>query len=141
MIQNDWFHTTKVSGGVVGVIQNESALNRYFLIAPELLRILDSFCVQFGVNGKEAKEHYQLRGTMAKSIFQRSTKMNEAIVKHIGNPFSDRSKVKDLLSIASKTLMPQEHEVCKRNEVGKALYDNFVKSLLSLHQSLASKSL
>ena len=38
----------KVSGGVIGITQNKSALDRYFLIAPELLRILDSFWEQYG---------------------------------------------------------------------------------------------
>ena len=33
----------KIAGGVVGIMQNESALSRHFLIAPELTRIIDSF--------------------------------------------------------------------------------------------------
>ena len=40
----------KIAGGmcVVGTTQNELALSRYFLIAPELTRIIDSFWDEYG---------------------------------------------------------------------------------------------
>ena len=52
----------KVSGGVIGITQNKSALDRYFLIAPELLRILDSFWEQYGEIPNYKKEHYHFKG-------------------------------------------------------------------------------
>ena len=56
----------KIAGGVVRIRQNESALSRYFLIAPELTRIMDSFWDEYRANAKVAKEHYQLKGDTAK---------------------------------------------------------------------------
>ena len=132
----------KVSGGVVGITQNESALNRYYLIAPELLQILKSLWSQFRINVNKSKEHYQLRGTMSKRVFNRSTKMKEAIEMHIGNPFSNQSDLKEIMNIANNTLMPREHEICTRDEVGSTLYKNFVTMrLLPALGPLLSKSL
>ena len=55
----------KIAGGVVGIMQNESAMSRYFLITPELTRIIYSFWDEYGANTKVAKEHYQLKGDTA----------------------------------------------------------------------------
>ena len=33
----------KVTGGIVGITQNEKALDRYFLIAPEVAKLVDEF--------------------------------------------------------------------------------------------------
>ena len=84
----------KIAGGVVGITQNESALSHYFLIAPELTCIKDSFWNEYGANTKVAKEHYQLKGDTAKRIYTRSKTMKEGIAKHIGNPFSATSNSK-----------------------------------------------
>ena len=67
----------KIPGDVVGITQNESALSRYFLIASELTRIIDSFWDEHGVNTKAATEHYQLKGDTAKRIYTQSKTMRE----------------------------------------------------------------
>ena len=51
----------KVSGGVIGITQNKSALDRHFLTAPELLRILDSFWEQHGETPNNQKDTLSLQ--------------------------------------------------------------------------------
>ena len=116
----------KIAGGVVGITQNESALGRYFLIEPELTRIIDSFWDEYGANTKVAKEHYQLKGDTAKRIYTRSKAMKEGIAKHIGNPFSATSNLKVLMNILTNTVLPPDSQVIKRDSIGCETYHDFV---------------
>ena len=116
----------KIDGGVLGIPQNESALSRYFLTAPELTRIIDSFWDEYGVNTKAAKKHYQLRGETAKRICTRSKAMKEGIIKHIGNPFSVTFDLTELMNISSYTVLPPDSHVIKRDSIGTEMYHDFV---------------
>ena len=39
--------TLKVIGGIVGIAQNEKALDKFFLIAPELSKLLHEFAAEY----------------------------------------------------------------------------------------------
>ena len=119
-------HNLKIAGGVVRIMQNESALSRYFLIASELTRIIDSLWDEYGANTKVAKEHYQLKGDMAKRIYTRSKTMKEGIAKHIGNPFSATSNLKVLMNISTNTVLPPDSQVIKRHSISCEMYCDFV---------------
>jgi len=41
----------KVMGGIVGITQNEKALDKFFLTAPELSKALHEFSQEYGGNG------------------------------------------------------------------------------------------
>ena len=116
----------QIAGGVVGITQSESALSRYFLIAPELTRIIDSFWDEYGANTKVAKELYQLKGDTAKRIYTRSKAMKEGIAKHIGNPFSATSNLKVLMNNSTNTVLPPDSQVIKRDSIGCEMYRDFV---------------
>lgn len=40
----------KVIGGIVGIIQNEKALDKFFLVAPELSYMLHEFATEYGID-------------------------------------------------------------------------------------------
>ena len=115
----------------MGITQNESALTRYFLIARELTRIIDSSWDEYGVNTKAATEHYQLRGETAKRIYTRSKAKKEGIIKHIGNPFSVTSDLTELMKMSSNKLLPPDSHVIKRDFIGTEMYHDFVTLRLS----------
>ena len=77
--------------GITGITQNASALDRFFLIAPELIKDFhDSYCTDS--DQPATKEHYQLSGSMAVRMFNNSRLIKKGIVKHCeGNPFSRNS--------------------------------------------------
>ena len=115
----------KVVGGIVGITQNKSAMDRYFLIAPEILRILDSFWSQFGKN-KDRKEHHHFQGTISERIISRSFIMKESVLKHIENPFANNFEIKELINISNNVVMPDNHELCKRDQIGLDLHREFI---------------
>ena len=55
--------TLKVHGGIKGIANNQSSLDQYFIIAPEVSNIIEEFRLFFGiVDSSEQEEHYQLKG-------------------------------------------------------------------------------
>ena len=59
---------------------------------------------------------------MSKRVFNRSTEMKEAIEMHIANPFLNQSDLKEIMNIANNTLIPRQHEISNRDEVGSTLH-------------------
>ena len=48
-------------GGITGITQNKEALDRYFVIAPQLAKIVDDFQNHFGEEKQSRTlDHYQL---------------------------------------------------------------------------------
>ena len=59
----------KVAGGIIGVTQNENALQRFFLAAPHLSAIVSEFETKFGVNQQtRMNKHHDLYGCKPKRI-------------------------------------------------------------------------
>ena len=53
----------KVAGGIIGVTQNENALQLFFLTAPHLSAIVSEFETKFGVNQQtRMNKHHDLYG-------------------------------------------------------------------------------
>ena len=59
----------KVMGGITGITQNKEALDRYFVIAPQLAKIVDDFQNHFGEEKQSRTlDHYQLHGSMSSRL-------------------------------------------------------------------------
>ena len=56
--------------------------------------------------------------------------MKDSLIRHLHNPFSEKSDSKELLNIANNTLISREHEVCDRDQIGLALQQEFVLTRL-----------
>ena len=52
----------KVHGGIKGTANNQSSLDQYFIIAPEVSNIIEEFRLFFGIVDSSEEEHYQLKG-------------------------------------------------------------------------------
>ena len=119
----------KVAGRIKGITQNIDARDRFFLIAPELVKhmkeFLDAYCID---NDKSAtKEHYQLSGSMAIRKFSNSGVIKKGIVKHCGgNPFACDDI--NLMNLVSNMEVPEDakEDILHRDEKGTCKFEEFV---------------
>ena len=65
----------EVAGGTTGITQDIDVLDRFFMIAPELMSLIQIFQHDFGVNYNKqtTKEHYELSSTTAIRMFTKSS--------------------------------------------------------------------
>ena len=91
----------EVAGGTTGITQVIDALDRFFMIAPELMSLVQIFQHDFGVSydKQTTKEHYQLSSTTAIRMFTKSSLIQQSIIKHCGEEMK-------LMNIASNMLIP-----------------------------------
>ena len=97
----------EVAGGTTGFTQDIDALDRFFMIAPKLMSLIQIFQHDFGVSydKQTTKEHYQLSRTTTARMFTKSFLIQQSIIKHCGgNPFS--LKEIKLKNIASNMQIP-----------------------------------
>lgn len=132
----------KVAGGITGITQQEEALNRYFMIAPELTRLVKEFQESYGFmqsQSDDTKEHYQLTGTVAVRIFNNAAKLKESLLIHCqGNPFKEEVQ---LMNIVTNMAVADEvkPDILLRDEKGQARFKEFVSTRMLT--ATASKSI
>ena len=100
----------KVSGGLVGITQNESARAKFFLIAPELARLSSEAKSMAGVSLHTPEQHH----TLSAAIVAREDKGVQqliAAIKSLTNPFSvskDSASNSDLYNLVTKVVTSKE---------------------------------
>ena len=53
----------KIHSGIIGIANNQVALDQYFITAPEISNTIEKFYTFFGLTDNEDQEHYyQLKG-------------------------------------------------------------------------------
>lgn len=120
----------KSCGGITGLTQNESALSRFLLASPELLRMFDEFwnTPQKDTTAKSA--HYQLNPHYKSRVFQNVKKLCDGILTHFDEPFSDTNEgLRNFVSnqVVSSSAMV---DILERDSKGDAAYHEFVTSRL-----------
>lgn len=133
----------KVAGGITGITQNEEALGRFFLIAPELVILIqdfqDAYCCTTN-DSQTTKEHYQLSGSVALRMHRNSSTIKKAIIRHCeGNPFEIRSM--KLMNMVSNMQVPEafKEDILERDVKGKIMFQEFVSDRIV--ESSAKKSI
>lgn len=119
--------TMKVSGGLVGITQNPTARNKFFLIAPELARLAEDAKNMAGLSmQKKRKEHHNLTTAVLereeKNIIQLKT-----TIERFTNPFIQESN--DIFNLVTKVVVPDEvkNDLCGQSVIGKTLLHTFVE--------------
>jgi len=92
--------TLKRHGGIIGLSQDEGALDRLVTITPHLAQIVEQYLAAFNANdGGERSEHYQLTGAVAVRTAANAAKLRDSIALHCaGNPFKEKMSLKSLTS-------------------------------------------
>ena len=79
----------KSKGGFIGITGNELALEKYFITAPTLSRVVDEFKDYAGIKSRQATSlHHELNGDKGNILIQNAAKLVKAISKQ-GNPFEE----------------------------------------------------
>ena len=89
----------KGQGGMVGLSQDEAALDRLLTITPHLCHLVRQFLNTFprASRSKDRSEHYQLSGSVALRLRENAMKLKESIEIHCeGNPFTELTPLKDI---------------------------------------------
>ena len=114
----------KVTGGIIGLTQNQSALNRYCLIAPILNSLSDEFVKLYNVNDNTKKSHYQLHGTHLKRLIENTNKLLETMAT-----FDVNFKATNFLhNVVSKAVISDEAAkgITNNGKEGQQIYMEFI---------------
>ena len=118
----------KRHGGMVGLSQDEAALDRLLITSPHLARMVKQYLKSFPrvSESSERNEHYQLSGDVAVRTRQNAMKLRQSIELHCeGNPFTVESPLKSLVSSALVPQKAKEDILCYA-EKGQKRFEEFV---------------
>ena len=115
----------KVSGGLIGLTQNSTALNRFCLIAPVLNSLSEQFYSTYSVNNDQREQHYQLTGSYLPRLIGNTKKLLTTMDNF------DVSFVHDdeLVNVVSNAVLSDlaKEEVLNHEAIGEDLYHNFIE--------------
>ena len=102
----------KVHGGLVGITLNQTARNKFFLIAPEMANLSGQAKNMAGVASKIQTRHHN----HTPAVLSREDKNIKALMETIEtftNPFADESS--DLFNLVTKVVLPDniKADLCK----------------------------
>lgn len=116
----------KISGGIIGITQNQDALNRFCLVGPILNLISTKFEEKQNILREEkSRQHYQLKGAFNKRLHSNVEKIVNAM-ESFDVSFSPSEY---LTNVVTKAVLPKKtsEEFLKHEQIGKARYDTFIK--------------
>ena len=114
----------KSKGGFIGITGNELALEKYFITAPTLSRVVDEFKDYAGIKSRQATSlHHELTGDKGNRLIQNAAKLVKAISKQ-GNPFEEI----DMFNLMTFAVTPHEvsQNTQQRDELGREAMEKFV---------------
>ena len=124
--------TLKISGGVTGITQNESAMNRFLVAGPELNILSSNFQNKFTLTSStfDNKYHHEVFGSASSYLITNANKVKTCIVQHCdGNPFSNDIK---LMNIVTHMEVADKHksDILLRDEKGTSKHLEFISEHL-----------
>lgn len=123
----------KVTGGLVGITQNASARERFFLTAPELSRLSEEAHEMAGSPTAARKEHHDQSRAVWTRQEENILKLKNVIVSFM-NPMTHESE--DLTNIITKVVMPTQvqKDICNQDEIGQQKYVTFVEKRINKNE-------
>ena len=111
----------KVTGGIKGLTQQASALNRFCLVSPIISSLSEEFCTNQYINNDHRKQHYQLSGSTCSRISSNVNKLLD-IMNEFNVSFEPSESVYNLVS---KAVLPSQ-EILQHKQIGSKHYQEFV---------------
>jgi len=122
-----------VTGVLVGITQNDSARDRFFLTGPELSRLAEEARVMAGSPTAIRKEHHEL----SLAVWTRQED-NIARLKSVHRSSINPMKYEEvhLTNIITRVVMPAEvqKDVCNQHDIGQQKYRKFVEERISTNE-------
>lgn len=135
----------KGSGGVIGLIDNQTALRRWMLAGPELARMVEEFESEYVGDVEEdisddASYHHEETFSAQQYLFKHVRSMVH-VIKEMGNPFHDQFE--DLVNISSRSCAEKAvvNDLFKLADTGKKQYSEYVKNVLENKSSPISDAI
>ena len=122
----------KRHGGIVGVSQNEDALDRLMYTTPHLSKIVKRYLSSLSDRGDKTpkKEHYQLQCSFSIRCVENATKIYDKIILHCdGNPYTNGTPLKNIVSCAIIPDVAKGH-ILNLASIGQTRYIEFVEERL-----------
>lgn len=123
---NKWM---KITGGLVGITQNENARTRFFLVAPEMTRLKVEAKQMTNIAKKENLRHHELGTSILDKQQTNVKKLISTLESHV-NPFEyDNS---DVINLVTKAVMPNETktDLCDIDSKGNKQFTLFTEERL-----------
>ena len=119
----------KADGGAIGLTEDPSALRRWMVAGPEIIRLVSAYETE--VQSKESNEqttHHEQTPHAQKTFLERVSKLSLAL-QHLGSPFQEESQ--DLYSIDNKDIAhPSSAELLQTHlDRGRTKFQKFSDSL------------
>ena len=122
----------KVVGGIVGITQQEGALDKYFLIAPELSKIQQQFEQKYGSTGGDKRlEHHEMTGRKLSRVAENAVKLCHVFQEH-GDPFCSAEE-NELVNMLTQSVMNDAvtNDILQRDAIGQQAFEEFVNQRLT----------
>jgi len=122
----------KRHGGMVGLSQDDAALDRLVITTPHLSHLMQQFLNSFPKASKssERSEHYQLSGAVAVRTRENADKLRHCIQLHCeGNPFTVKTPLKNLVSSAVVKESAKD-DILNFSKKGQKHFEEFVSDRL-----------
>ena len=95
-------------GGIVGITQNEKALDKFFLIAPELSKLLHEFAAEYGSDNNDKRtQHHEITGGKLSRMMKNARKLTDVFREH-GDPFMAPEDEDEIYNLLTKQLMNEK---------------------------------
>ena len=121
----------KVSGGLFGIMLNASARTKFFLIAPELARLVTEAKSMAGLTTDAQEHHHDLLPAFTTSENKAIHQLTQTI-KSYTDPFSPDDNAgsnTDLYNLVTKKFVCEKtkKDLVQQSEIGKKLFSLFVE--------------
>ena len=118
----------KVMGGIKGIGNKASTMEKHFLDLPETNNIIDCFNEQFGFQRNVRDEHYQLTGGTNYRVINNATRLMDVFTTHKVNFDNDHN----VYNILTKAILPEKSadQFLKIEEEGEKLLNDFINERL-----------
>ena len=120
-------------GRIVGITQNEKALDKCFLIAPELSKLLHDLAAEYDSDNNDNRtQHHEITGGKLSRMMKNARKLTDVFRKD-GDPFMAPKDEDKIYSLLTKEVMTEKRskDILERDEIGQGMFVEFVTERLT----------
>ena len=125
--------TLKVIGVIIGITQNEKALDKFFLIATGLSKTMHEFENEYGLDSKTNKiQHHEITGGKLARMMTNASSLTGVFVEH-GDPFLREDEEDTVYNLFTKEVMNENvaQDIIDRDKIGQQMFDQFSNERLT----------
>ena len=123
----------KVTGGIIGITLKEKALDKFFLISPEMSKLLDKYVKEYGMGSNDSRtQHHEITGGKLFRITKNATKLHDDLYLEQGNPFTADDD-DDKYNLLTREVMNEKvtKNILGRDDIGQQMFEGFVTERLT----------